>query len=74
MTVELTSEQEAMVLRMAEVTGRTPAELLVESLALLESFGDDEERELVERRLAEADRDGAEWLSHEEVGRRMGLL
>ncbi len=74
MTLELTSEQEALVLSLAEQAGKTPAELLLETMSRLERMDDAEEQKLLDARIAEADGDGVEWVSHEEVGRRMGLL
>lgn len=74
MTLELTSEQESIVLRLADETGKAPAELMIEAMAHLEWLDDEKERQLIEARAAEADRNDATWISHEEVGRRLGLI
>jgi hypothetical protein len=37
------------------------------------NMDDAAELKLMEERIAEADSDAAQWLSHEEVGRRVGL-
>ena len=72
MTIELTGEAEATVLRMAQESGLTPAQVVTGTLAHFEPM-DAEEQALVEQRLDEADRGEVEWISHEEVRRRMGL-
>lgn len=73
MTIELTSEQEAMVLRLAEESGKTPEELVATALSELEWVDDPHEQRILAERIAEADR-GDSWVSHEEVGRRLGLI
>ena len=68
MTLELTSKQEAIVLRIAEETGKTPAQLVIETMAQLEWLDDEEERHLIETRSAEADR--GEFVPADEMGTR----
>ena len=73
MTIELTGEAEATVLRLAQESGMTPTEVVADTLAQIEPM-DAQEQALLQQRLDEADRGEVEWISHEEVGRRMGLL
>jgi hypothetical protein len=70
MTVELTGEQAELVLRLAHQSGRTPEEVVMHAVT---NMDDAAELKLMEERIAEADSDAAQWLSHEEVGRRVGL-
>jgi hypothetical protein len=60
MTVDFTSEQEAMLLSFAKRSGKTPADFLVDAVVLFA------ERDRV---LAE----GKDWISNHEAARRLGL-
>ena len=71
MILDLTCEQEAIVRELARNEGKSPAELLVETALRLED--DEAERRVIDERLREAD-EGAEWLSHQEVGERLRKL
>ena len=73
MVIELTGAAEETVLRMAQERGLTPAEVVAQELAASGWPYDEAERQLMRERIAEADRDDCEWLSHEEIGRRLGI-
>jgi len=73
MVIELTGAAEETVLRMAEASGLTPAEIVAQELAHSGWPYDESERQLMQERIAEADRDDCEWVSHEEVRHRMGI-
>ena len=77
MVIELTGEQEAMALRVAAQCRKTPTEIVLEALEQwdwVDPLADDpKEKRTMEERLAEADREDL-LLTHEEVGRRRGLI
>ena len=71
MTLELTPEQETILLEIAHQDGKSPAEVLIDTALWLQGLADDEpERRILDERIADADR-GVEWLSHEQAGERL---
>lgn len=71
MTIELTSEQEAVVLEIARSDGKSPAEVLTETAVWLhELAADEEERRIIDQRFAEADSDNAVWIEQDEMEER----
>jgi predicted transcriptional regulator len=73
MTIELTSEQEAIVLEIARNDGKTPGEVLTETAVWLHDLeADEDERRLLDRRLEEADR--GEFLPQSEMEARFQAM
>lgn len=70
MTIELTREQEDLVVRVAEEWGKTPAEVVGGLLSQLEWADDAEERALIEERMVEAEADPSSLLTEEEMHAR----
>ena len=74
MTVQLTQEQEAVILETAERDGKSPAEVLTDAAEWLQSLaGDEEEQRILDERTAQADR--GDFLTKEEMDARFqGML
>jgi len=71
MTLELTSEQEAVIQRIALHEGKSPVQVVAEAFDLLESMVDDRAEELLlDEREREADA-GVNWISEEEMDERV---
>lgn len=68
MTIDLTPEQEALVLDTAAHEGKSVGELVTDTLRWF-AHKEQADRESIERGIQQADR--GEFLSHEEVGRRI---
>ncbi len=74
MTLELTPEQESILLEIAHHDGKSAAEVLIETALSLRGLADDRhEQRILDERIADADRAG-DWLSHEEVGKRLHTM
>jgi hypothetical protein len=72
MTIELTSEQEAIVLEIARNDGKSPGEVLTETAVWLhELAADEEERRLLDRRFAEAEAGNVVWIEQAEMEERV---
>lgn len=65
MTLELTSEQEAVIQRIALHEGKSPVQVVSKAFDLLETMADHEEELLLDEREREADR--GEFLTEEEM-------
>ncbi len=74
MTLELTSEQEAVIQRIALQEGKSPVQVVAEAFDLLESIADDRAEELL---MAEREREadaGVNWISEEEMDVRFQAM
>ncbi len=71
MTLDLTAEQESLILDIARQNGTSPGDVLIETALWLQSLAEDqEERKLIAARIEEADR-GVNWISSEEMDARV---
>jgi hypothetical protein len=74
MTLELTSEQEAVIQRIALQEGKSPVQVVAEAFDLLESIADDRAEELL---MDEREREayaGVDWISEEEMDVRFQAM
>ncbi len=71
MTLDLTTDQEAIVRDIAHHDGKTPGQVLTETAVWLQRLSEDEqEQKIPDERFAEAD-DCTNWISSAEMGERV---